>query len=84
MRQPCADTDVLSASRQPRAPVMVYDGIAGIRTYLSAGVSTLVAIMAAHRIAGSDVTAKPAALQNDIDRISAALTTDQATGESSS
>jgi hypothetical protein len=37
------------------------------------GVSTLVAIMAAHRIAASEVTGKPAALQNEIDRISAAL-----------
>jgi hypothetical protein len=27
---------------------MVHDGITGVRTYLSTGVSTLVAIMAAH------------------------------------
>jgi hypothetical protein len=60
---------------------MVHDGIAGMRTFLSLGVPTLVAIMAAHRIAAREVTAKPAALQNEIDRISAALATGRATGE---
>jgi len=80
MGQPCAD-DAPSAAREPRAPLMVHDGIAGIRACLSTGVSTLVAIMAAHRIAAREVTAKPAAPQNNVDRISAALTEDRAAGE---
>jgi hypothetical protein len=37
---------------------MVHDSIAGMRTYLSMDVSTLVAVMAAHRIAASEVTGK--------------------------
>lgn len=81
MRQPCADADVPSAAHEPHAPLMVHDGIAGMRAYLSTGVSTLVAIMAAHRIIASEVTAKPAALPNEVDRISAALATGRATGE---
>jgi hypothetical protein len=60
---------------------MVHDSIAGMRTYLSMGVSTLVAVMAAHRTAASKVTGKPTALQNEIDRISAALTADRSAGE---
>jgi hypothetical protein len=38
----------LSAPHERRALLMVHDGITGVRTYLSTGVSTLVAIMAAH------------------------------------
>jgi hypothetical protein len=52
-----------------------------MRTYLSMGVPTLVAIMAAHRIAAIEATAKPAALQDEIDRIGAALTKGRAIGE---
>jgi hypothetical protein len=52
-----------------------------MRTYRSMGVSTLVAVMAAHRIAASRATAKPVALGSEIDRISAALTTDRSAGE---
>jgi hypothetical protein len=71
----------LSAPGEPRARLMVHDSIAGMRTYLSMGVSTLVAVMAAHRTAASKVTGKPTALQNEIDRISAALTADRSAGE---
>ena len=45
-----------------------------MQTYLSTGVSLLVAVMAANRTAASQVTTKPAALQGKIDQISAALT----------
>ena len=44
-----------------------------MQTYLSTAVSLLVAIMAAHRTAASQVTTNPAALQGEIDQISAAL-----------
>jgi hypothetical protein len=71
----------LSAPGEPHALLMVHDSIAGMRTYLSVGVSTLVAVMVAHRIAASKVTRKPAALQNEIDRIRAALTTRRSAGE---
>jgi hypothetical protein len=67
----------LSAPNETRDPLMVHDGVTGMRTYLSTGVSTLAAIMAAHRITASEITGKPPALQNEIDRITVALTTGQ-------
>lgn len=63
----------LSAPREPQASLMVHAGMTGMQTYLSTGVSMLVAIMAAHRMAARQVTAKPTALQGEIHRISAAL-----------
>jgi hypothetical protein len=81
MHQPCAADKSLSATGEPCAPLVVHDSIGGMRTYLSMGVSTLVAGMAAHRIAASIVTEKPVALQNEIDRISAALRADWPAGE---
>jgi hypothetical protein len=60
---------------------MVHDSIAGMRTYVSMGASTLVTVMSADRIAASKITGKPADLQNEIDRISTALTTDRSAGE---
>jgi hypothetical protein len=47
-----------------------------MRTYFSMGVSTLVAIMAAHRIAAHEVTTKPAALQCEIHWIARLLALD--------
>ncbi len=51
MRKLCAVDAILSASREPCGPLLVHEGAAGMRTYSSAGVTTLLAIMAAHRIA---------------------------------
>jgi hypothetical protein len=62
--------------REHQPSLLVHAGIVGMQTYLSTGVSLLVAIMAAHRTAASQVTAEPAALQGKIDQISAALTED--------
>ena len=53
-----------------QASLLVHAGITGMQTYLTTGVSLLVAIMAAHRTAASQVTAKPAALQGEISRVS--------------
>jgi hypothetical protein len=78
MRQPWAAEEVLSSPREPCAPLLVHEGVAGMRTYLSTGVSTLVAIMAAHRIAAHAMTGTPVALQNEIDRVNAALAADRA------
>jgi hypothetical protein len=44
-----------------------------MRTYFSAGVSTLVAIMAAHRIAAHEVTTTSTKLQTEINRIDVVL-----------
>jgi hypothetical protein len=78
MRKPCGADGVRSALREPCAPLPVHEGVAGMRTYLSTGVLTLVAIMAAHRIAAHEMPATPAALQNKIDRVSSALWADRA------
>src|SRR3974390_175095 len=68
MREPFAAVEPFSAQRERAAPFLVHEGGAGMRAYFSTGVSTLVAIMAAHRIAAHEMTAKPAALQSEIHR----------------
>jgi hypothetical protein len=61
-----------------RLPLLVYEGANGMRAYLAVGVSTLAAIMAAHRLAAHGPTARSTARPYEIASTTLAPAADRA------